>query len=252
MDEKPTLLIIEDNTDVVTYIVGLLKKEYEIHTAPNGQIGIDMALEMIPDIIISDVMMPEKDGYEVCEVLKNDERTSHIPIILLTAKATVEDRIEGLRGGADAYLVKPFHKEELFVRLAKLIALRQSLQASYSSSDVFSKPAVKKEPTLDDLFLQKLIKVVEEKLDDPDLSPTYLCQVVKRSSTQVNRKLKALTGKTPSQFIRSIRLRKAFELLKTTDLNISEIAYEVGFNDPNYFTRSFSEEFGHPPNKVRK
>ena len=252
-DEKPTLLIIEDNPDVVTYIVGLLKKEYELHTAPNGQIGIEMAFEMVPDIIISDVMMPEKDGYEVCETLKNDERTSHIPIVLLTAKATTQDRIEGLRSGADAYLVKPFHKEELFVRLAKLIVLRKALQASFSGGAIFSKNAVsKKEPTLDDLFLQKLIKVVEEKLDDPDLNPAYLCQVVNRSNTQVNRKLKALTGKTPSQFIRSIRLQKAIELLKTTDLNISEIAYDVGFNDPNYFSRSFSEEYGHPPNAVRK
>ena len=245
-------MLIEDNADVVTYIVGLLEKEYDITTAPNGQAGIEKAFEIIPDIIISDVMMPEKDGYEVCETLKTDERTSHIPIILLTAKASTEDRIEGLRGGADAYLVKPFHKEELFVRLAKLIELRKAMQASYSGGDVFSKTAVNKEPSLDDLFLQKLIKTVEEKLDDPDLNPTYLCQVVKRSNTQVNRKLKALTGKTPSQFIRSIRLQKAVELLKTTDMNVSEIAYKVGFNDPNYFSRSFSEEFGYPPNSLRK
>lgn len=251
--ETPSLLIIEDNRDVATYIESLLKREYHIEIARNGQEGIDKALAIVPDIIISDVMMPEKDGYEVCETLKNDDRTSHIPIILLTAKATVDDRIEGLRGGADAYLVKPFNKEELFIRLEKLIELRKSLQEKNTTAEIFSKNITeKKSVSLDDIFLQKLINVVQERLDDPDLSVNDLCQVARRSNTQVNRKLKALTGKTPSQFIRSIRLQKAVELLKTTDLNVSEIAYDVGFNDPNYFSRTFSEEFGFPPNEVRK
>ncbi|MCB0649673.1 MAG: response regulator [Saprospiraceae bacterium] len=251
--ETPSLLIIEDNRDVVTYIESLLKKDYHIEIARDGQQGIDKALAMVPDIIISDVMMPEKDGYEVCETLKNDDRTSHIPIILLTAKATLDDRIEGLRGGADAYLVKPFHKEELFVRLEKLIELRKSLQQKNTGAAFFSRNmADKKAPSLDDLFLQKLIQLVQERLDDTELSVNDLCRAVRRSNTQVNRKLKALTGKTPSQFIRSIRLQKAAELLKTTDLNVSEIAYEVGFNDPNYFSRSFSEEFGVSPNAIRK
>jgi AraC-like DNA-binding protein len=158
-----------------------------------------------------------------------------------------------LRGGADAYLVKPFHKEELFVRLEKLIELRKSLQQKNTGAAFFSRSiAYKKAPSLDDLFLQKLIQLVQERLDDTELSVNDLCRAVRRSNTQVNRKLKALTGKTPSQFIRSIRLQKAVELLKTTDLNVSEIAYEVGFNDPNYFSRSFSEEFGMPPNAIRK
>ncbi len=260
LTDQATLLIIEDNRDVVTYIESLLQKDYQIETARNGQEGIDKALEMIPDIIISDVMMPEKDGYEVCQTLKNDERTSHIPIILLTAKATVEDRIVGLQGGADAYLVKPFNKEELFVRLEKLISLRQTLQETYSGNDLFSKLAqvgnqkiaTTQKPSLDELFLQKLIRVVEEKLDDPKLGVVHLCRAVRLSNSQVNRKLKAITGKTPSQFIRSIRLQKALEFLKDTDLNISEIAYQVGFSDPNYFSRSFSQEFGYPPNNIRK
>lgn len=252
-EERPFLLVIEDNRDVITYIESLLQKDFHIETARNGQEGIDKALELIPDIIISDVMMPEKDGYEVCQTLKNDERTSHIPIILLTAKATVEDRIEGLRGGADAYLIKPFHKEELFVRLEKLVGLRRALQNHYAKVGIIAKNALdKRTPSLDDLFLQKLLKVVEENLGDDDLGVAQLCRAVNRSNTQVNRKLRALTGRTPSQFIRSIRLQKAVELLQTTDLNISEIAYQVGFTDPNYFTRSFSEEFGYPPNVIRK
>ncbi len=248
--DKPVLLLIEDNADVVMYIVSLLKKEYEIHTAPNGLLGIERALEIIPDIIISDVMLPEMDGYEVCETLKKDERTSHIPIILLTAKAAESDRITGLRMGADAYLMKPFNKEELFVRLEKLLELRRVLQNKYARWEAVSMTEVSS--TLEDSFLRKMRLVVEEHLDDPNFDVPQLCQAAHLSNMQVNRKLKALTDKTPSRFIRSVRLHKAKELLQSTELNISEIAYDVGFSDPNYFSRSFSEEFGVPPVSLRK
>jgi signal transduction histidine kinase/DNA-binding response OmpR family regulator len=251
--ELPSVLIIEDNRDVVTYIESILQKKYQIEIARNGQKGIDKALEIIPDIIISDVMMPEKNGYEVCEVLKNDERTSHIPIILLTAKADSKDRLEGLKGGADAYLTKPFNKEELFIRLNKLIELRQLLQERFSTNKFSTQNTPsKKELSLDDIFLQTLIKLVKERLNDQDLAVVHLCRAANLSNMQVNRKLKALTGRTPSRFIRSIRLQKAKELLHTTDANISEIAYKVGFNDPHFFSRAFSEEFGFPPSVIRK
>ena len=243
------LLIIEDNSDVVTYIVGLLEKEYDITTAPNGQAGIEKAFEIIPDIIISDVMMPEKDGYEVCETLKTDERSSHIPIILLTAKAEISDRITGLRKGADAYLMKPFDKEELYVRLEKLLELRQALQRKYANLEVVSTTATP--VTLEDSFLKKLREVVATHLDDPNFDVPQLCQAAHLSNMQVNRKLKALTDKTPSRFIRSVRLHKAKELLQTSELNISEIAYEVGFSDPNYFSRAFHKEFGKAPSEYR-
>lgn len=247
--EKPLLLIIEDNADVVTYIVGLLEREYDITTAPNGRFGIEKAYEIIPDIIISDVMMPEKDGYEVCETLKHDERTSHIPIILLTAKAEAADRIRGLRKGADAYLMKPFNKEELYVRLEKLLELRQALQQRYAGKEAESrKPAV---PTLDDLFLGKLRQNVAENLDNSELGAEQLCQVVNLSQSQLYRKMAALTGEPPNAFIRKIRLQKAKEMLETTELNISEIAYSVGFNDPNYFSRAFAREFGQSPSSYR-
>jgi len=254
--EKPLLLLIEDNADVVTYIVSLLEKDYGIRTAPNGQIGIEKALEMVPDIIISDVMMPEKDGYEVCETLKMDERTSHIPIILLTAKAEETDRIAGLRKGADAYLMKPFNKEELFVRLEKLVELRRALQERYAalSRDIFSKGSLAgkaPEPTLEEIFLQKIRQAVEEKMDDTRLGIQDLCRAVNLSHTQVFRKLKALTGENPTLFIRKMRLQKAAALLKATEKNISEIAYDVGFSDPNYFSRAFHEEFGAPPSAMR-
>ncbi len=252
--ETPSILIIEDNRDVVTYIGSLLNKHYLITVAQNGQEGIDIALEIIPDIIISDVMMPEKDGYEVCKTLKLDDRTSHIPIILLTAKAAPQDRIEGLKGGADAFLTKPFNPQELFVRLEKLIDLRKVLQQRYAQAGYILSPVKSgtNKPTLDDLFLEKLVKVVQDRLNDSDLEVLDLCKAVHLSNMQVNRKLKALTGKTPSRFIRSIRLQKAKELLETSQLNVSEIAYQVGFSEPNYFSRCFSEEFGIAPNVIRK
>ena len=252
--EKPFLLIIEDNHDVITYMESLLRKEYSIVVARDGQEGMDKAFDMIPDIIISDVMMPEKDGYEVCNTLKTDPRTSHIPIILLTAKAARQDRIEGLKGGADAYLTKPFNPEELSIRMEKLVELRKTLQESYAKPGYLLKPIQSgtKKPSLDELFLQKLVKVVLDRLDDTRLGVPDLCRAVHLSNMQVNRKLRALTGKTPSRFIRSIRLQKSMELLQTTSLSISQIAYQVGFSDPNYFSRSFSEEFGIAPNVVRK
>lgn len=251
--ELPILLIIEDNVDVAMYIKSLLEGQYVVHTAENGQIGIDRAIDLVPDIIISDVMMPEKDGYEVCHTLKHDERTSHIPIILLTARAGQEDRIDGLHHGADAYLTKPFQKRELLIRLKKLVELRQQLQRRFSAKPDTSR--ITPVPASDDKesqFLQKLRHSVLEQLDKPDFGVPQLAQSALMSHTQVYRKLKALTDQTPSQFIRSIRLQKGKELLLTTDMTISEIAYEVGFSDPNYFSRTFNKEFNTPPRDLRK
>ncbi len=257
--ELPGLLIIEDNPDVVFYIQSILQSNYHIQVAPNGAAGIEKAIETIPDIIISDVMMPEKDGFEVVETLKQDERTSHIPIILLTAKATQEDRIAGLKSGADAYLMKPFDKTELFVRLEKLVELRRSLQARYAQAvqPVFTyslpqdaDPAAA--PSPDDLFLQKIRRIIDERIGDVDLDISFLCQKVGLSATQLFRKMKALTGEAPISFIRRVRLHRGRELLQTTDLTIAEIAYDLGFTDPGYFSRAFGKEFGSPPSDNRK
>lgn len=257
-DDRPILLIIEDNLDVIAYIKSILEKEYQIETANDGQAGIDKAVAIIPDIIISDVMMPLKDGYEVCETLKTDERTSHIPIIMLTAKATQQDRLTGLKTGADAYLMKPFNKEELFIRLERLIELRKVLQSRYLTKidvqkDLSSDIQIQaKEPTLDDLFLQKILDVIHSKIEDSNLGITDLCNAVHLSQTQVFRKLKALTGLSPMRYVLKIRLHKAKKLLQSTALNVSEIAYDLGFTDPNYFSRAFSKEFGAPPSSLRK
>lgn len=251
--DRPLLVLIEDNADVASYISGLLQNQYQIHIERNGQAGIERVQELVPDIVISDVMMPEKDGYEVCAQLKQDERTSHIPIILLTARSGKEDRLAGLRGGADAYLTKPFEKEELFIRLEKLRELRQALKERYTGDKhLIQHISQQQAPNPDETFLQKLIHTVQERIDDPELGVNDLCRAARLSNTQVNRKLKALMGKTPSQFIRLIRLQRAVELLERSELNVSEIAYGVGFSDPNYFSRAFSEEFGYPPSTIRK
>ena len=250
--DKKELLLIEDNKDVATYIEDLLKPEYHISLAKNGQEGIDMAIENIPDIIISDVMMPEKDGYEVCQTLKTDERTSHIPIILLTAKAAQKDKVVGLQHGADAYLMKPFDKEELFVRLEKLLELRRALQERYSASTKNPvKRAVPDRSGFEDLFLEKVREAIQAQLGNADLSVAMLCTELELTQMQLYRKIKALTGKSPTLYIRSFRLHQAMELLRNTSLNVSEVAYQVGFSDPAYFSRAFKEEFDHSPSSIR-
>ena len=250
LNDKPQVLVVEDNVGVATYVKSLLQKDYHVQVAINGQEGIEIALEQVPDLIITDVMMPEVNGFELCQILKKDERTSHIPIIMLTAKAGMDSKIEGLETGADAYLVKPFEKKELFVRLRKLLEIRQRLQAYYSGQKP-DEPAPPSASPVEDEFLQKLRDAVEERMDDTDLDVEVLSKAVFLSHTQMYRKLKALTGQTPSQFIRGIRLKKSLELLADPNLSIAEVAYQVGFSDPNYFTRVFKKEFGAVPGERR-
>ena len=241
----PLVLIIEDNLDVITYLQACLEAQYRVRIALDGQAGIEKALELIPDIIITDVMMPLKDGYEVCEVLKAAEKTSHIPIIMLTAKAQIEAKIEGLSKGADAYLSKPFHQKELEVRLAQLLAQRKKLQAYYSQA--FTTPY----PKIEDPFIQKVIDLVEKDLAI-SLNVTQFSKALGMDRAQVFRKIKAMTGFSTSIFIRRIRLKNGHRLLLTTHLNIAEIAYSVGFKDPAYFSRLFSEMYKKSPKQLRE
>tara|TARA_R110002124_G_scaffold253042_1_gene418454 strand:- start:26854 stop:28488 length:1635 start_codon:yes stop_codon:yes gene_type:complete len=237
------VLIIEDNMDVAHYIKTCLKGNFQILHAINGTIGIEMALEKIPDIIISDVMMPEKDGFEVCENLKTNELTDHIPIIILTAKATFEDRLIGLGHGADAYLTKPFEKAELLTRINQLILLRKKMLSKFEKTGIerLLRKNVKNSETK---FLDKIITVIYDKITQPDFGPIQLAIQLHLSESQLNRKLKATSGKSTALFIRFIRLQKGKELIETTNKTISEVAYDVGFNDPSYFSRAFKDEFG--------
>ncbi|MCB9292031.1 MAG: response regulator [Lewinellaceae bacterium] len=242
--EAPSVLVVEDSLDVIYYLRECLQGRYQVLEASNGREGIAKAQETIPDLVVSDVMMPEVDGFELCEVLKKDERTSHIPVILLTAKATQEDKLEGLNHGADAYLVKPFQKEELLIRLEKLLELRRKLQQKYQSASGDG-------PGPEDDFLRKVREIVEAHLEEPDFSVEQMSRVVGMSRVQVHRKLKALTGLSASQFIRITRLNRAYELLKDPALNISEVAYQVGFKDPSHFSRVFSQQYGVAPSELR-
>lgn len=246
----PLALLIEDNQDVLQYLAACLHGQYRLEMAENGQKGIEQAIELVPDIIISDVMMPEKDGFEVVKTLKQDERTSHIPIILLTAKADMESRLEGLEQGADAYLAKPFHKKELEVRLRKLIEIRQQLQGHYRTLDPV-KLGTGSKTDREVTFLNKVREALEARLSDEDYGIQELCADLAVSRTQLHRKLKALTGKSTSHVIRTIRLRKAMELLETSNLNVSEVGYAVGFTNRSHFTTVFKEEFGEAPSHFR-
>jgi signal transduction histidine kinase/DNA-binding response OmpR family regulator/streptogramin lyase len=257
--DLPQLLLIEDNPDIVAYLADLLGVEYHLHFAFNGRQGIEKALETVPDLILSDVMMPEKDGLEVCDALKNDERSSHIPIVLLTAKADVESRLAGLRRGADAYLSKPFHQEELSMTLFNLLEQRRKWQERFGGmtqaapADAATAPqALDQDERVEFAFLEKIGTQVEQHLDDPEFNGPRLAKAMLLSEVQLYRKIKALTGKSTAIYIRSIRLQKGLELLRSTTLSVSEIAYSVGFKDIHYFTRTFTKEFGAAPSEMRK
>ncbi|MEM7371972.1 MAG: response regulator [Bacteroidota bacterium] len=249
-EDQPRLLIVEDNADVVTYLLSCLNDQYSLLIARDGQQGIDMALEHIPDLIISDVMMPNKDGFELCKRLKRDARTSHIPIVLLTARSDHASRIDGLRRGADAYLAKPFAQEELLIRLEKLMAVRKALQARYSGAQPSLLPP-SKEHEQEDAFFSKLHQILEEHHGDTDFSVPRLCRMIGMSRSTLHRKVHALTNKSISIVIREFRFQKAIALLTSTDKAVADIAYEVGFSDPSYFSRIFSLEYGTSPLKMR-
>ncbi|MEM9822302.1 MAG: ATP-binding protein [Bacteroidota bacterium] len=257
---RPDLLLIEDNSDLVTYLKTCLDAHYQIEVAYNGKVGIEKALQSIPDLIISDIMMPEKDGYEVCKVLKHDEKTSHIPIVLLTAKADAASKIDGFKSGADAYLSKPFHQEELLVRLQSLLKRQERLVQYFSKQSATSTfDALEKETSLptaslqvEHAFIQKVENILEKHYADKDFSLNHLCQKIGMSRSQLFRKMKAIINTSPSQFIRSYRLQKAKTLLETTELNVSEVVWATGFSSLPHFSRIFLEEFGVPPSKTTK
>jgi signal transduction histidine kinase/AraC-like DNA-binding protein/predicted negative regulator of RcsB-dependent stress response len=251
-EAQPEVLIVEDNPDLIFYLQSVLVSHYALKVARNGEEGIRMALETIPDLIVSDVIMPHKDGFELCETLKTDQRTSHIPIILLTAKAAQADRIEGLTRGADGYMAKPFDKEELLVRVEKLIALRRSLQLTYAKEVGPTSPDAPQLPEPEHDFLQQLRAGLTPVLADSEFTIPQVAAFMGMSQIQVYRKLKALTGQTPSQFLRQLRLDTSKSLLANPELTIAEVAYEVGFSDPNYFSKTFHQTFGIPPSEFRK
>lgn len=250
---KMVLLIIEDNMDVVKYLYSLLSADYQIEVASNGLEGLEKAINIIPDLIITDVMMPIMDGFEFCEKLKNNLKTSHIPVIMLTARADMESKITGLKLGADVYLAKPFEREELFVRIQKLIELRQALINRYKTNmnnipqRLFGEPTFEKE----DSFIQRVYKILGENLGDEEFGILELSRSLGMSRSQLYRKFSALTEISVHQFIRKLRLQNARELLLTGNKNVTEVAMETGFKNLSHFSKVFYEEFGIAPSRVR-
>ncbi len=252
--DAPTVLIVEDNKDMSRYISSCLQDSFKVTTAFNGQKGFDKATKETPDIIISDVMMPVMDGFEMTQKLQSQEATNHIPIVLLTSKALQEDKLEGLESGADAYLTKPFQKAELLLRIHKLIEKRKTLQKRYQIATVLLEKKQDKKPIADKniLFLNKAISSIHDNLADTSFNSEMLSRELALSDSQLYRKLKAITNTSTAIFIRKVRLEKAKELLETTTKNVSEIAYETGFNDPNWFGKVFKESFDVSPSQIRK
>jgi YesN/AraC family two-component response regulator len=252
--------LVEDNADVVAYTASCLP-DYRLAVGQDGREGFEIASEIIPDLIITDVMMPFVDGFELCRQLRNDEHTSHIPIIMLTAKADMESKMEGLEKGADAYLEKPFNREELLIRIKKLLELRKNLQQFYLKKAGLNNDAATEtilqveeqisENKIEDEFVKRVREAVETHLADTGFTIEQLCKMIFMSHSQLHRKLDALTGCSPNKFIRIIRLNKSKELLKNPAISIASIALDCGYNDPGYFARVFKQEYGVTPQDWR-
>jgi len=234
---------VEDNADVRHFISSHFKSTYRILQAKNGQEGWEIALKTIPDIVISDILMPVLNGYELCTRIKNDERTSHIPVILLTAMHSKENEIKGLTTGADDYITKPFDLSVLQAKVENILSIRESLKQKYTGT-VILEPKNVVITSHDEKFLQRAIQIVEENISDNDLDIETFSIKVGVSRMQLYRKIQALTDMTVKEFIRHIRLKRAAQLLQQNKMNISEIAYEVGFKDLTYFRKCFKREFG--------
>ena len=248
---KPAILLVEDNTELLSFLQETLSPDYEVSVATNGQKGWQTATEQIPDLVISDVMMPEMDGYLLCEKLKTDQRTSHIPVILLTARSTTENKVTGLEKGADIYISKPFSLRTLELHISNLIRSRTVMQEKYSRQ-IMLEPQQVEINNLDEQFLTRLMEIIEEHIDDEDFGVTLLSQKAGMSKPVLYKKLKALTNMTANDFIKHIRLKKAEKLLASGKLTVAEVAYMVGFTRREHFSDEFKKQFGKTPTDYLK
>jgi signal transduction histidine kinase/DNA-binding NarL/FixJ family response regulator len=243
---KDIILVVEDSVDMRNYIKSSLEPQYQVVEAKDGRDGIEKANQIIPDLIISDIMMPETDGYELCRVIKNNRDTSHIPVILLTAKASEENILQGLEIGADDYVTKPFSTQLLCARIKNLIQMRSHLQLNMSREMTLQPTNMPVSP-MDKGFIKELLEVIEKNLSDPDFNVEQLCKKLYMSGATLYRKIQALSGESPTEFIRSYRLKRAAQLLKSGFDSVTEVAFEVGFNSRAYFTKCFREKFHQLP-----
>jgi DNA-binding response OmpR family regulator len=250
------VLIVEDDDDLRNFLHSILQSEYLILMAGNGREGLQAAQKHIPDFVVSDVMMPEMDGIEMLRELKTNLSTSHIPVVLLTAKGTIDNRLEGLEFGADDYIVKPFSVPYFRARIRNLLRQRQNLQELYCSSLVVrshSELLRNRESSLPDReFIDRIVRQIEEHLDESNYPIEALTRSAGISRTAFFRKIKTLTGMSPVEFVREVRIRNAEKLLKTNQLMVKEVCYMVGFTDLKYFTRCFKQRFGVTPAEFKK
>ncbi|MDX9881777.1 MAG: two-component regulator propeller domain-containing protein [Prolixibacteraceae bacterium] len=247
-EELCTILIVEDNEDLREFLKNLFSLQFNVYTANNGQEGLNKCLEILPDVVVSDVSMPVMDGIEMTRQLKESFETSHIPVVLLTVRAEDEEQKVGLQGGADVYIKKPFNSEILVSQILSLIKNRQLLRAKYREK-IMVTPSEIAPSNRDEQFVKKILKIVEDNLSNPEFSVQWLASEYGMSQTSLNKKLVVLTGQKAKIFIRTIRLKRAAQLLKQDEKSIAEITYEVGFNDLQYFRKCFVEEFGCLPNE---
>lgn len=246
---KEKVLVIEDNMELRKYLVDYLSDYYKVYDAENGEEGLKICRQIKPILCVADVMMPVMDGLEFCKELKNDEFISHIPVVLLTALAENTDKVKGYETGADGYLVKPFEPSLLKTVIENIIKSRSDLKLKFSG-EVESKISLLTHSPIDEEFMQKITGLINDNLSELDLSTEFLCDKLGVSSSKLYRKIKELTDLAPNEFIRTIRLKKSAELLKTKKYNVSEVTDLVGFNDPLYFSRCFKKQFGFPPSKL--
>ena len=247
--DRPAVLVIDDNADIRNYVKTLLAEEYHVLDAPEAATGIRLAMKYVPDVIVSDVMMPGMDGVECCRRLKTELQTCHVPVILLTACSLDEQRIQGYNGGADSYISKPFNSQLLLSRIRNLIDSRRQLRQFFGDNQTLAKENI---CDIDKDFVSRFKSLVEEKMRDPELNVEDLGKDMGLSRVQLYRKLKSLTNYAPNELLRQARLKKATSLLASSEMTVAEIAYEVGFSSPSYFTKCYKEQFGESPTDFLK
>lgn len=244
--ENTKILVIEDNDELREFIKICLMPHFTVLDAPNGKVGWELAVTEIPDLIVTDVIMPEMDGLALCRNLKQDERTSHIPVIMLTAKIAVEQQIEGLESGADLYLTKPFSVQVLQTYINNLLKSREAIRQRYSQK-VFINPLEVEVGTVDKKFMERLMQAVNKHLSNPDFNITDLAREIGMSKSVLYKKFHALSEVPIGEFIKTLRLKKAAVLFAEDKLNVTEVTWEVGFNDRKYFSKEFKKYFGKSP-----
>jgi DNA-binding response OmpR family regulator len=250
-DAKPVVLVVDDNRDIRKQLADNFSRDYYIVEAIDGVAGLKKATETIPDLVIIDLMMPKMDGIELCDKLKNNELTSHIPVIMLTAKVTPEDKITGLQTGADDYVAKPFNMAELKARVKNLIEQRNKLREHFSR-EITLEPMEISITSLDEKFLTRAIEIIEKRISDEDFDIPVFCEEMHMTHSTLFRKLRALIDQSPTEFIRTIRLKRAANLLKQHFGNVTQVSFEVGFSNLSHFNRSFKKLYGITPFEYAK